>query len=147
MRPKHPVKVLILAIALTSATFYPSACVKGSVTHKATVGQHTLREAVGAFQDAEIAEFHQGFVPPDTHLRIQTVIQKIAMAAVDLDNSLASGATAASFKAKFDAIYTLLDSLNTDGILGIKNPTTKQTLEVALDGIRAIVDNILVGVK
>lgn len=147
MKSNHPIKVLLLAVALTGITFYPSACVKGTATHKATVGQHTLREAVGAFQDAEIAEFHQGFVPPDTHLRIQTTIQKIAMAAVDLDNALASGATAASFKAKFDAIYTLLDSLNTDGILGIKNPTTKQALEVALDSIRAIVDNILVGVK
>jgi len=147
MNIKRSIRVLLVAISIATVSVPNIGCIKGSATHKVTVGQHTLREAVGAFQDVEIAEFNKRFIPANVHLRIQSTIQKIALAGVDLDTAVASGATAIDAKAKFDAIYTLLDSLNTDGVLGIKNPTTKQALEVALDGIRAIVDNILVGVK
>jgi len=140
------IRIILLAIALAmSGASY--SCIKGSATHKVTVGQHTLREAVGAFQDAEIAEFNAGHVSPDNHVRIQSTVKRLALAAIDLDNAMIAGASATDAKAKFDAVYALLDSLNTDGILGIKNPTTKQVLETALDGIRAIVDNILIGVK
>lgn len=124
-----------------------SGCVKGSALHKATVGQHTLRELVGAFQDAEIAEHDKGFVPNDLHVKFQTIIGKTALAAIDLDNAATAGASATDLKAKFDKIYGLLDSLNTDGILGVKNPTSKQILETALDGIKAFVDNLLIGAK
>ena len=74
-------------------------------------------------------------------------IKKVALAGVDLDNAVATGATATDLKAKFDNIYSLIDSLNTDGILGVKNANSKQVLELALDSVRAIVDNILMGVK
>lgn len=138
-------KRAILAVLLPLLLL--NGCLKGSLVHKTTVGQHTLREAVGGFQDAEIAEHDKGFVPNDLHVKFQTVIGKTAVAAIDLDNAIAGGATAADLKAKFDNIYSLLDSLNTDGILGVKNAQSKQILETALDGIKAIVDNILVGVK
>lgn len=129
--------VLLLALAM-------SGCPKGTVTHKVTVAQHNFRFAVQAFQDAEIAEHDKGFVPDDLHVKMQATIQKVALSGKDLDNALASGASTATIKGDLDAIYTLLDSLNTDGVLGIKNPTTKATLEIALDAIKAIIDGALV---
>lgn len=139
--------LLLLSMALLVSTGGVGVGCSGTAIHKTTKAQHTLKEAVAAFQDVEIAEYNKGFVPPDRHLRIQTVIQKVALAAVDLDNYIASNANAATLKGKFDTIYSLLDSLNTDGVLGIKNSNTKQVLETALDAIKALVDNALVGVS
>lgn len=136
-------KAISLAVLLV---FMPllAGCPKGTLTHKVTAAQHNFRFAVGAFQDAEIAEHDKGFVPNDLHVQMQTGIQKVALAGKDLDNALAAGADSATIKAKLDNIYTLLDSLNSDGILGVKNPTSKATLEIALDSIKAIIDNALV---
>lgn len=137
-------KVILLGVIISFAL---AGCPKGSVTHKVTAAQHNFRFAVQAFQDAEIAEHDKGFVPNDLHVRMQDVIQKVALGGVDLDKTLAAGASATTIKAKLDNIYTLLDSLNNDGILGIKNPTTKATLEIALDSIKAIIDGALVQVS
>jgi len=147
MRLKARSSIRITLLMLFMLSIVMAGCVKGTATHKVTVGQHTLREAVGAFQDVEIAEYNKGFVPQDVHLRIQALVKKVALVGVDLDNAAISGATATDLKTKFDTIYTLIDGLNTDGVLGVKNAKSKQVLEVALDSIRAIVDNILVGVK
>jgi len=126
---------------------YSSGCPKGSVTHKVTVAQHNFRSAVEALQNAEVAEHDKGFVPDDFHIKMQEIIEKIALAGKDLDNQLATGAGTATIKVKLDAIYTLLDSLNNDGIFGVKNVGAKATLEIALDAIKAIVDNALVEVS
>lgn len=122
------------------------AC-KGSAIHKVTAAQHNFRLTVQAFQDAEIAEHDKGFVPDDLHLAMQQGILKVALGGKDLDNALAAGADAKTIKAKLDAIYTFLDSINSDGVAGIKNVNTKAMLEIALDGIKAIIDNALVQVS
>jgi len=122
-------------------------CPQGSTVHKVTAAQHNFRFAVQAFEDAEVAEFDKGFVPAPIHLKMETVVQKVALAGKDLDTSLAAGASTATIKGKLDAIYTLLDSLNSDGVLGVKNATTKAELEIALDAIKAIIDGALVQVQ
>lgn len=142
--------ILLLSLSLGTLAMGIGGIVvgcSGTAMHKTTKAQHTLKEAVAAFQAVEIAEYNKGFVPPERHLKIQVTVQKVALAGVDLDNYIAANANAATVKAKFDAIYALLDSLNTDGILGIKNANTKQLLETALDAIKALVDNYLIGVN
>lgn len=135
--------ILLLALALT----LPGCAARGTTVHKVTVAEHSLLSVVGAFEDAESAEFAKGFVAADLHVKMQTGVQKVALAAKDLDSALAANADAATIKAKLDNIYVLLDSLNTDGVLGVKNATSKATLEVALDAVKAIVDNALVQVQ
>jgi len=111
------------------------------------VAEHSFQTAVKALQDADIAEFNNGFISADTHLTIERSIEKIAMAGKDLDSTLATAnVTNASIKVKLDAIYTLLDDLNNNGFLGVKNPTAKASLEIALDTIKTIIDNALVQV-
>jgi len=122
-------------------------CPQGSTLHKVTVAQHNFRFAVQAFEDAEVAEHDKGFVPDDLHLKMQGAILKVALAGKDLDASLALGASTATIKAKLDAIYTLLDSLNSDGVLGVKSVATKAELEIALDAIKAIIDAALVQIS
>jgi hypothetical protein len=112
----------------------------GSMTHKVTVAQHNFLQVVNGFEDAEIAEHEQGLVPNDVHLKIQTIIQKVGLAGKDLDEALASGSGSATIKVKIDAIYTLLDSLQANGLTGIKNASAKATLEIALNQIKAVLD-------
>lgn len=135
--------ILLLALILT----LPGCAARGTTVHKVTIAEHSLLSVVGAFEDAESAEFAKGFVAADLHVKMQTGVQKVALAAKDLDSALAANADAATIKAKLDNIYALLDGLNTDGVLGVKNATSKATLEVALDAVKAIVDNALVQVQ
>lgn len=135
--------ILLLALILT----LPGCAARGTAVHKVTIAEHSLLSVVGAFEDAESAEFAKGFVAADLHVKMQTGVQKVALAAKDLDSALATNADAATIKAKLDNIYVLLDSLNTDGVLGVKNATSKATLEIALDAVKAIVDNALVQVQ
>lgn len=138
------IAVLALALSLTGC----AAMRTGSPTHRVTVAQHSLLSVVAAFEEAESAEFAKGFVPQDLHISMQRGVEKVALAAKDLDATLATaGASNASIKVKLDAIYALLDSLNTDGILGIKNASTKSILEIALDQVKVIVDQALVQVQ
>ena len=140
--------ILMFGLVVISISRDMTGCaVRGTVVHKVTVAEHNFRFTVQAFQDAEIAAHNQALVPDDLHLKMQGAILKIALAGKDLDDSLAAGASTPTIKAKLDAIYSLLDSLNSDGVLGVKNPTTKATLEIALDSIKAIIDNALTQVQ
>lgn len=142
-------KHLLLALLLVSSVSIVG-CPKGTVTHKVTVSQHSFQTSVAAFQDAEIAEFEKGFVSQETHVKIQLGIQKVAMGGLELDNYLAANLSTnpdlPTLKQKLDAVYNLLDAIEKDGLVGVKNPTSKALLEIALDGVKAIVDNALVQV-
>jgi hypothetical protein len=139
MRKRSLGLIAVLALSLSGC----AAWNKGTVTHKVVASQHSFKAVVQAFQDAEIAEHDKGFVSNDLHVQIQGGIQKVALAGVDLDTALASGATATTLKPKLDAIYALLDSINTQGLIPITNPTTKATLEIALDQVKVIIDGAL----
>jgi hypothetical protein len=131
---------LVLAVALGGGC---AAMNGGTVTHKVTVAQHGFLSVITGFQDAEIAEHDKGasFISDDTHVRIQTIIQKVALGGKDLDTTLAAGgATSTTIKAKIDAIYALLTLLETDGLTGVKNPSSKAILEIALNQIKAVLD-------
>jgi hypothetical protein len=112
----------------------------GSVVHKVTVAQHDFRIAVQAFQDTEIALHNQGgVISDDVHIQIQTGIQKVAQAGVDLDTALASNAPTSTLKTKLDSIMALLDDLNNQGLLGVKNQNAKLALTSALLAVKGIV--------
>jgi len=108
--------------------------------HKVTVAQHDFRIAVQAFQDTEIALHNQGgVISDDVHIQIQTGIQKVAQAGVDLDTALASNAPTSTLKTKLDSIMALLDDLNNQGLLGVKNQNAKLALTSALLAVKGIV--------
>jgi hypothetical protein len=151
IRDKVLWRLLLFDVALVViVALWASGCAamnSGTLTHKVTASQHTFKSAVQGFQDAEIAEHDKGFVPNDLHVQMQNVIQKVAMAGVDLDGALAANATSATIKAKLDNIYVLLDTLSTQGIFGIKNANSKAILEIALNQVKTILDVALTQVK
>lgn len=134
---------VLLAFALTGC----AAMKSGTVTHKVTASQHSFKDVVGGFQDAEIAEHDKGAVPDDLHIQMQQGIQKVALAGVDLDTALASNASAATLKAKLDTMYALVDSISTQGLTGIKNPNSKAILEIALNQVKTLIDGALTQVQ
>ena len=143
MKNRLVIPLLFLALSSNGCAAWKA----GTVTHKVTASQHSFKAVVAGFQDAEIAEFQKGFVPQDLHLQIQQGIQKVALAGVDLDSALAANATAPTLKVKLDNVYTLLDSILSQGIAPIPNATTKATLEVALDQIKVIIDSALTQIQ
>ncbi len=134
---------VLLALSLAGCAVWKL----GTVTHKITASQHTFKEAVAAFQTAEIAEHDKGFVPNDLHLQMQTIIQKVALAGVDLDTALAANTGTPTLKIKLDNIYALLDAINTQGIIPIQNANTKAILGIALNQVKAIIDLALTQVQ
>lgn len=132
---KLAVVALLIPVMLLTQAF---AC-SGTVVHKVTIAQHDFRISVQAFQDTEIVLHNQGIVPNDLHMQIQQGIQKVAQAGVDLDTALAANAPTSTLKTKLDSIMTLLDSLNNESILGVKNETAKLALTSALLAIKGIV--------
>lgn len=130
---------LILSLALT-ISLIGGGCAAwraSSTTHKVTIAQHNFLQVVGGFQDAEIAEFEQGRITSDTHVKIQSSIRSLALAGRDLDESVISGAGAATVKAKIATILGLLSQLESDRLLGVKNPTSKAMLELALNQMKS----------
>ena len=136
---KRIIPVLVLALVFSGGC---AAWRAGSVTHKVTVAQHGFLAVITGFQDAEIAEHDKGvsFITDETHVTIQGIIKKVAEGGRDLDASVASGSGAATIKVKIDAVYTLLNSLQNDGLTGIKNASSKAILEIALNQIKAVLD-------
>ena len=137
---KRIIPAMLLAVALTF-----SGCASmnsGTLTHKVTASQHGFLSVITGFQDAEISEHDKGaaFISDDTHIRIQTIIQKAALGGKDLDVAVAAGANSTTIKTKIDAIYALLTSLETDGLTGVKNASSKAILEIALNQIKSVLD-------
>ncbi len=132
---------------LTLALWMSGCAARGTTVHRVVVIQHDFLAVVTAFEDSEVSAREKGLVPDDLHRKMQEGVKKIALADKDLDAALSANANSATLKAKLDAIYSLLDSLNSDGILGIKDVATKATLEIALDAIKALIDNALVQVQ
>jgi uncharacterized protein (DUF2252 family) len=143
MRTKRFFLTSILLISILQT----SCAGRGTVVHRVTVVQHDFLAVVTAFEDSEVAAHEKGLVSDDLHRKMQEGVKKVALADKDLDAALAANASSATLKAKLDTIYSLLDSLNSDGILGVKDVATKATLEIALDAIKSLIDNALVQVQ
>lgn len=133
------ITVLLLPVLLLTQGFGCSS----TNYHKMVVAEHDFKSTVQAFQDAEIAEFQAGFVDAQTHLKIQSGIINVAQGGQALATLIQQNASPQSIQAQVNTLYGFLDTLNSDGLLYVKNPKSKATLEIALDSVKAIVTNIL----
>src|ERR1700733_9787744 len=109
--------ISLIAVLLAVSLAGCAAMQQGTVTHKVVAAQHTFKEAVAAFQTAEIAEYNSGKVPNALHLQMQTIVQQVALAGVDLDTALAANSPSCTLKTKLTTISALFSSINTNGIL------------------------------
>ena len=133
--------IATFALAVTLA-----GCPTNSVTHKIVIAQHDFRIGVQALQDAEIAVNNQPgmLISPSLHTQMQTYIQKVALAGMDLDDALSKNFPVSKLKTKLTSILDLLDVLNNQTLLGVKDANAKTTLESAILVLRGIVTQALV---
>jgi len=133
--------IAVFALAISMA-----GCPSSSVTHKIVIAQHDFRIGVQALQDAEIAVNNQPgqLIAPALHVQMQAYIQKVALAGMDLDDALAKNVPVSTLQTKLTAIMDLLDVLNNQTLLGIKDANAKTTLQSAILVLRGIVTQALV---
>lgn len=129
--------LLFLTLAFVSCCAF--TCSDGQV-QQATLAEHDFKTSVQGFQNAEIAEFNAGHVPPDLHAQIQTAIQKIAQSAVEADKAIAAGDKNGA-QQWVSQISASVANLLKEGVIPIPNATTRAALQVALQAVSVAVDN------
>ena len=137
---------ICLLIPLMTLTMGFPGC-KGTTTHKLTVAEHDFKSVVQAFEDAEIAEYQAGGVSPDLHQKMQNGVVSLSVAGKELATMIQTNASPVTIQTEVNAIYAILDDLLNNGVLRIVNPKSKANLELALNGIKAVVNPILVAVS
>lgn len=143
---KHRFLAVCLLIPLMTISMgFPgfSGC-SGSTTHKLTAAEHDFKSVVQAFQDAEIAEYQVGGVEPALHQAIQNKIIALSVAGKELAVMIQTNASPVTIQTEVNAIYSIIDDLLDNGVLRVVNPKSRANLEIALNGIKAVINPILV---
>lgn len=109
--------------------------------HQATTAEHDFKTAVAGFQDAEIAMFQAGAVPPVLHTQIETITLQVAQSGQQVATFLQNGNKAGALVA-IAQIDTSLQILASDDVGHIVDPVKKQVLQLALQAVQAIVTNV-----
>lgn len=128
--------VAVLAFILCSGFVCSS-----SQIHQATVAEHDFKIAVMGFQNVEIAEFQAGHIEAEYHQKIQGYILQVASGGAAITDLLAKSDKAGALQ-ELTSIDGIMQKLLSDGVLGVKNPTTKASLQIALQSVQAIITNI-----
>ena len=133
-------KRYITALLFTFVLCSGFVCTASQI-HKATVAEHDFKVAIQGFQNAEIAEFQAGHVDAATHQAIQQYVIQVSQAGAALTTLIQQSNTAGALQ-QVTNVDAAIQTLLTDGVLHIKNPTTQATLQIALEAVQAIVTNI-----
>lgn len=132
----------LLVATLMLLPFTLGGCPKGTPYHDAVVAEHDFKTTVQAFQTAELAEFNAGNISATEHAALEGGILKVALAGQTLTTALQSGAVNSSVLGDFATLAAALGSLNTDGVLGIKNATSKAEFSTFITTLQGIVTNV-----
>lgn len=136
-RTKQASCTVILAMFLA---VFCSGCPKGTY-HDVVVVEHQFSTTLKAFQDAENKEFQSGRVDPNEHKAIGAGEEKVGKATQVLVQSLQSGALNTTVQQNYQTLEVALTSLLNDGVLGVKNDTSKQLLQLGLQTASDILNN------
>lgn len=131
--------VAVLMVALVAIATQGFAC---NAYHDLVVGEHDFKSTVQAFQGVESNEFAAGNIAPALHMQLEEGILKVAQGGQQLTSLLQQNASNQSVIAQIQLINTSLQELNSNGVLGIKNPVTKQNVQLALQAVQAILSNV-----
>jgi hypothetical protein len=127
--------VFAMAVVLTG-------CPSNTAYHSAVVAEHDFATGVQAFQQAEIKEFQAGRIDGATHQKLERGVEQVGIAAQVLVTSLQNTASNTTVKQNFDTVATALSSLVTDGVAGIKDPTTVTLLTTLIKAAQDILSNV-----
>lgn len=126
---------LFVALALTVFSF--SGCPKGSKA-LATASASVSHALLNAQQAVAIGVQDQVLSPQDEQ-KFNEYVAKAATAGLILDQGIRANESAASLSPKVNAFLDAFNSLNTQGVLGIKDAKTRLAVSTALTGAETAV--------
>ncbi len=129
-------------IVLLSALILPLSGCPSSAYHNAVVAEHDAKSVVQAFQQAVIIEHTAGRISDAENANIETHILQVATAGQTLTTALQQGASQTTVLADLQVLVDAVNSLNTGGVLGIKNAQSQAALTAALNAIKAVLANV-----
>lgn len=132
---------LLIALTMTITTVSAFSCNK-SAYHDAVVAEHQFKTVTMAFQKAEIKEANNGRIDPAEHKAIEQGVEQVGLAAQVLVTALQNGADNATVQAHFATVSAALTDLLNNGVLHVKNETSKAILTTSIAAVRAILDNV-----
>jgi len=127
--------VLFLALAL-------SGCAVHGPYHAAVVVNHDARTITQTFQQVEIAEFNAGRISVAEHKALEAGTEKVGLAGQSVTAALQQAGPSSDVLAKVNALVQAVGDLNTNGVLAVKNPTSKAVLGAAIKGIQDLLVNL-----
>jgi hypothetical protein len=133
-------KLGAIAVVLMLGMFV-AGCPKGAY-HDAVVAEHDMKSGVAAFQQAEMQEYQAGRIDLATHQQLEAGVEKVGLAAQVLVSSLQAGAANTTVQQNFDTMGQAVNDLLANGVLGVKDTTSKQVLKTLIETIQAILKNI-----
>jgi hypothetical protein len=113
----------------------------GCTYHNLVLMEHDFEASVKALQAAETNEFTAGNIDAATHQQIEGIVLQIAQGGQQVATLLQQNASKQSILAEVTIISNSLNTLLQQGVLGIKNPTTKQNLTIIIQSLQAILAN------
>jgi hypothetical protein len=113
----------------------------GCTYHNLVLMEHDFEASVKALQAAETNEFTAGNIDAATHQQIEGIVLQIGQGGQQVATLLQQNASKQSILAQVTLIGNSLNTLLQQGVLGIKNPTTKQNLTVIIQSLQAILAN------
>jgi hypothetical protein len=125
--------VILAALALAGCGFKCSP----QSQQKAALAAKNASIVVQSFQDAEISSYRAGLVSPEDHLFIQGQVKKAARVGLALDSCIRMATSSAGTVACIDVSVQTIDSINSEGGLGIKSTEARQTFQIAMTGVKA----------
>jgi len=127
--------VLLLALVLCG-------CAAHGPYHAAVVVNHDARTITQTFQQVEIAEFNAGRISADEHRALEAGVEKVGLAGQSVTSALQQAGPQSDVLAKISVLVQAVSELNANGVLAVKNPTSKAALSVAIQGIQALLLNL-----
>jgi hypothetical protein len=114
------------------------ACTK----HQAVVAEHDFKIGIQAAQNIELSEFKAGNVSPAFHQQFELTILHVSQVGEQVSKDLAANVSNSTVVAELVTITNSLQTLVSDGAIGIKNPTTQTNVNTALQAAIALVKNL-----
>ncbi len=131
---KAGLAAIVLLMALSTQAFSCNY-------HNLVTIEHDYKSAVQALQAAEQNEFNAGNVDPATHQQIEGIVLKLAQGGQSVATLLQQNASKQSISQQVSNINAMLQLLLTNGVVGVKNPTTQANLKIIIQGVVDIVNN------
>jgi hypothetical protein len=126
--------VIILALLLSGFS-----CNQTTSTKRLAVASDAISHALLDAQQAIQQGTASGVISAQEAATFQAYLVTVSKAGIELDQSIRAGETATNVSQKVNVFLDAFNKLQTDGLVGIKNPQLKVAVSTAITGAESAV--------